>query len=73
MKLVRYRAFIKVTKIMNNQNDPTPRSREIFLSASEEVQELIKDVLSHEREVQHMKNRAKIYIKLHDLVRKRVK
>lgn len=60
-------------KQSQSQNDPTPRSREIFLSASEEIQELIKDVLSHEREVQHMKSRAKIYIKLHDLVRKRVK
>ena len=60
-------------KQSQSQNDASPRSKEIFLSASDEIQELIKDVLSQEREVQHMKNRSKIHINLYDLVRKKIK
>lgn len=47
---------------------PSERVKEIFQSASEEHQKLIREILNEEREVQHMNRRADIHTKIYDHV-----
>lgn len=65
---------------MPNTNQPTapaagPSSRvsQIFKSASEEHQKLIREILKEEREVQHMTRRPDIHNKIYDHVRRLIK
>lgn len=65
---------------MNNVNNktslplgPSDRVRKIFLTASEEHQNLIRKILTEEREVQYMSRRSDIHNTIYNLVRKVVK
>ena len=48
------------------------RSQEIFLSAPPEVQKLVRDVLSKEREVAHLPKRTAIYQDIYSLIRRHI-
>lgn len=52
---------------------PNSRSIEIFKSATEEHQKLIKQILSDEREVQHLQRRPDIHANIYDHVRRLIK
>ena len=45
----------------------------IFQSASKEHQDLIRDILKEERDVQHMTRRSEIHTKIYDHVRRLIK
>ena len=51
----------------------TDRVKTIFWSASTEHQDLIREILKEEREVQHMKPRPEIHTKIYDHVRRLIK
>ena len=52
---------------------PSERVTAIFRSASTEHQELIRQILKEEREVQHMTRRSEIHTKIYDHVRRLIK
>lgn len=52
---------------------PTSRVSQIFKSASEEHQKLIREILNEERKVQHMTRRPDIHNKIYDHVRHLIK
>ncbi len=52
---------------------PSSRVIQIFQSASEEHQKLIREILKEEREVQHMTRRSDIHNKIYDHVRRLIK
>ena len=52
---------------------PTSRAIQIFGSATDEQQKLIKQILSDEREVQHLQRRPDIHANIYDHVRRLIK
>jgi hypothetical protein len=52
---------------------PTPRSRELFQRTPPMVQTLIRDVLREERDVQHMKTKSEIHVKIYEHIRRIIK
>jgi len=57
----------------NKAPGPSERVKNIFKSASEEHQELIKAILQEERDVQHMQIKHGIHTKIYDHVRRLIK
>jgi hypothetical protein len=59
--------------------DPSVRSqsgssaREIFLKVEEPIQELIRQVLTEERHVQHLKKKTDIHVKIYEHIRRLIK
>ena len=49
------------------------RAQEIFKSAPEEIQNLIRDVLKEEREVMHLKRRNDIHSRIYDHIKRVIK
>ena len=52
---------------------PQSRAKEIFSKASPEHQTLIRDILREEREVQHLKKKSDIHVKIYDHIRRIIK
>jgi len=57
----------------NQTPGPSERVKAIFQSASKEHQDLIRDILKEERDVQHMTRRSEIHTKIYDHVRRLIK
>ena len=57
----------------NQAPGPSERVKAIFQSASKEHQDLIKEILKEERDVQHMLLRHGIHTKIYDHVRRLIK
>jgi hypothetical protein len=57
----------------NQSPGPSERVKAIFQGASKEHQNLIREILKEEREVQHMTRRSEIHTKIYDHVRRLIK
>jgi hypothetical protein len=52
---------------------PGAKSREVFQSSPPLVQALIREVLREERDVQHMKTKNEIHVKIYEHIRRIIK
>lgn len=55
------------------QKKSLTRAQEIFKSAKQEYQTLIRDILKEERDVMHLKRRSDIHQRLYDHIRRVIK
>lgn len=58
---------------MSAESTHNTKAKEIFSKASPEYQALIRDILREEREVQHLKKKADIHVKIYDHIRRNIK
>ena len=49
------------------------RSVQIFMSASEDIKKVIKEILAEERNVQHLQRRSEIHSKIYNHIRRIIK
>jgi hypothetical protein len=62
-----------VADISNEKTKSLTRAQTIFKAASEQYQELIKDILREERDVMHLVRRSDIHQRIYDHVRRVIK
>lgn len=49
------------------------RAKEIFSKATPEIQTLIREILREERDVQHLKKKTDIHVKIYEHIRRIIK
>lgn len=58
---------------MSEEPNHQSRAKEIFTSVRPEVQNLIREVLREERDVQHLTRRSDIHARIYDHIRRLIK
>jgi hypothetical protein len=61
---------------MDNSEDAKSkltRAQKIFMSASPDIQTLLRDILKEERDVMHLKRRYEIHTRIYDHIKRVVK
>lgn len=68
--------FISISNLKKMQDSPQtkpPKAKEIFSAAQPDIQTLIREVLREERDVQHMKTKSEIHVKIYEHIRRIIK
>lgn len=59
--------------MQNSYQTKPAKAKEIFSAAQPDIQTLIRDVLREERDVQHMKTKSEIHVKIYEHIRRIIK
>ena len=58
---------------MSQDTQSRAPAREIFMKTAPEIQEIIRSALREERDVQHLKKKTEIHVKLYEHIRRIIK